>query len=485
MYPPNHSPKYLHLHTVRYHVPPTAWQACELESRELLSLLLKRIRGLNKVRMTDAQFIWTEPHSRRIKVQLTVQAEHNNVILQQSFVVEFVVFTNQCPDCAKAFAGDALGWTAVCQLRQKVPHKRTFFFLEQQILKHSAHAQALNIKEMPEGMDVYFSSKSHAMKFGSFVAQIAPTRTREAEKLVSHDEQSNVYNYKHTYAIDIVPICREDLVFLPKKIAHSMGGISRLAVVSRVHNMIHLIDPLTLQRADCTAAQYWRQPFTAFANRAHQAEFVVLDVDLLGPADKRASLADVTVAREADFGVNDQTFVARCALGHLLQAGDTCAGYDLTRLAINDTLLDGFDQRGMPDIVLVRKTYPKSVKRSARRKFRLKRLDMEAMADEALAGPGRSSKKAVAFAEDAEMQFEEFVQDVEEDPDLRAKVNLYRRNVAATTKAGAAGAGGAGDAAGAGGAGGDDDDDDDDGAEIPEVPLEDMLEDLDIGDEDQ
>ncbi len=48
----------------------------ELESREMLALCLSRIRGLNKdVKLIDAGFIWTEPHSRRIKVKLKVEKE--------------------------------------------------------------------------------------------------------------------------------------------------------------------------------------------------------------------------------------------------------------------------------------------------------------------------------------------------------------------------------------------------------------------------
>ena len=45
-----------------------------------------------QVKLVDAGFVWTEPHSRRIKVKLTVQAEVlNGAILQQTFVVEYVV----------------------------------------------------------------------------------------------------------------------------------------------------------------------------------------------------------------------------------------------------------------------------------------------------------------------------------------------------------------------------------------------------------
>lgn len=51
----------------------TAWKVCELESSELLAVCLKNVKGLKKVKLLDAKFIWTEPHSMRIKLKLTVQ----------------------------------------------------------------------------------------------------------------------------------------------------------------------------------------------------------------------------------------------------------------------------------------------------------------------------------------------------------------------------------------------------------------------------
>lgn len=41
---------------------------CELESKELLTFCIKKLKGLNKVKLVDAGFIWTEPHSKRLKV---------------------------------------------------------------------------------------------------------------------------------------------------------------------------------------------------------------------------------------------------------------------------------------------------------------------------------------------------------------------------------------------------------------------------------
>jgi len=61
--------------------PP--WVLCERESKELLSILLKKIRGINKVKLVDAAFVWTESHSRRIKIKLVVQKEvMNNTSIQ-------------------------------------------------------------------------------------------------------------------------------------------------------------------------------------------------------------------------------------------------------------------------------------------------------------------------------------------------------------------------------------------------------------------
>ena len=57
----------------RYCKPP--WMFCDRESKEMLSLCLKKIKGLNKVKLIDATFIWTEPHSRRIKLKITIQKE--------------------------------------------------------------------------------------------------------------------------------------------------------------------------------------------------------------------------------------------------------------------------------------------------------------------------------------------------------------------------------------------------------------------------
>ena len=78
----------------RYLQPPSSWIQAHLESRELLTLL-KLKANLADVRLTDASFIWTEPHSKRIKIKLTVQKEiQEGAVLEQIIPIEFVVQGN-------------------------------------------------------------------------------------------------------------------------------------------------------------------------------------------------------------------------------------------------------------------------------------------------------------------------------------------------------------------------------------------------------
>jgi nonsense-mediated mRNA decay protein 3 len=76
------------------------------------------VKGLGKVKLVDASWIWTEEHAMRLKVKLTVQKEvMGGAVLQQSFVVEYMVRNKQCEDCAKQYTNGT--WCAVVQVRDK------------------------------------------------------------------------------------------------------------------------------------------------------------------------------------------------------------------------------------------------------------------------------------------------------------------------------------------------------------------------------
>lgn len=158
----------------RYLAPPTTWVTATLESRQLLGLCLKRVKGINKLHLVDAGFIWTEPHSKRLKVKLTVQKDVSGALLQQTTVVEFQIVNQICEDCQRVEAKDY--WKCNVQVRQRATHKKTFFYLEQLILKLNAHAKTVSIKQMHDGIDFFFADKPAAEKLVNFLMGVAPCR---------------------------------------------------------------------------------------------------------------------------------------------------------------------------------------------------------------------------------------------------------------------------------------------------------------------
>ena len=80
-----------------------------------------------------------------------------------------------------------------------------------------------------------------------FLNLIAIHSYQTAQELVSHDIHNNTYNYKDTFSVEIVPICKDNIVCLPKKLAQKLGNMSQICVVQRVTQTLHLIDPNTCQ----------------------------------------------------------------------------------------------------------------------------------------------------------------------------------------------------------------------------------------------
>ncbi|ROT41900.1 nonsense-mediated mRNA decay protein [Sodiomyces alkalinus F11] len=403
----------------RWLLPPATWMVAVPESRELLSICLKRLRGLSKVRVIDAGFIWTEPNSRRIRVKITVQDEvQTGVLLQQSFEVMYVVSTQQCPDCKKSYTHNT--WKASVQVRQKVNHKRTFLSLEQLILKHGAHQDTLNIKEMHEGLDFYFAEVNKAIKFVDFLTSVAPVRIRKSQQLISQDVHTSTKSVKFSFAAELVPICREDLVALPIKLARQLGNIYPITLCHKIGTSIYLVDPSTLQTADVSSAIYWRAPFAALADTRQLVEFIVMDIDRTGPTKGKWALAEATVARAADLGVNNTTYFVRTHLGHLLQPGDSALGYMITGTNFNNAELDAVEESHaygstIPDVMLVKKHYPNR-RKNRRRNWKLKRMNKE---------EGELLPKQ-NIQDRSQEEYEQFLRDVEDDDELRANMALYR-----------------------------------------------------------
>jgi len=434
----------------RYQRPP--WVALELESREMLAFCLKKIRGLGKeVKLVDASFVWTEPHSRRIKVKLTIQKEvFNAAILQQSFIVEFIIATQQCVDCQKSFTEHT--WTACVQVRQKVSHKKTMLMLEQLLLKHNVVVNAMGVKEHGDGLDFYWARKSGANHLLDFLRSVTPIRSKMSKRLISQDDNSNVFNYKYTLYAEIAPVCKDDLVALDAKLSSVLGvsASNSLFIVTRVSGNLTLLDPISLRTCEVSGGTYWHHPFKPLMTGKQMTEYCVLEKEIVGkpayatdkpsvqsqnqqskssiPLNNKLCLARFTVMKVSEMGTVDTTYECLSHLGFVLNVGDHVLGYDIANANIedDDSQMTANAKRSRwasnnanLEVILVRKAYPKK-NRAKKRKFTLKQLVKE---DNDVG----NSKGARNDMRRNDIDMEEFLQELEEDPELQGKVNLYRR----------------------------------------------------------
>ena len=409
----------------RYKRPP--WIKVERESQDMMNLCLSKIKGLNKVQLIDSSFVWTEPHSKEIKVKLTIQKELNKSLISTSFIVTFKEDWTQCEDCKKTFTPHI--WRAVVQLRQKVNHKRTFLFLEQVILKHKAQNKALNIKEHPEGVDFYFSNRSQANSFCSFIHEFVPCQMKTSRQLISVDEKSNEAEYKETFRLEIAPVCQDDLVILNEDNYKKLGSIGPVLLCYKQIKSLKFIDPITFETLDLDNNTYWRYELKSEIDRKCLSEFLILNVEeeidykklaendksqrvikkivnnrkqkkqkmelddtkssiktnmtnsskymeLLEKKleDKKIKIVNVKCIRNSEKEENKEIIEVRTFLGKKMHPGDVYYGYDLTRINISDENEEFLSKKKgkIPDIILVKKKY-----NNYKRIFKLKHLKMD------------------------------------------------------------------------------------------------------------
>lgn len=255
--------------------------------------------------------------------------------------------------------------------------------MEQMILKHKAHENTLGIKNAATGLDFFYAGENHARKMVDFLQTILPLKFTQSKKLISHDIRSNVYNYKFTWVIDIVPISKGSLVCLGKKLQQSSGNISPICLVQNVANTIHLIDPLTAQMAEISGANYFRYTFSPICDPKQLIEYTVMDIEIIkerkqfpgqGPVSFKHVIADIWLVKSSELGINDSTIHTKTHLGHLLKPGDAVLGFDLRDSVINNDDFDKLNPDNVPDVIVVKKHFADKDKRRRMRKWKLKHL---------------------------------------------------------------------------------------------------------------
>lgn len=158
-------------------------------------------------------------------------------------------------------------------------------------------------------------------------------------------------------------------------------------------------------------------------------------------------LGDAYVVKSSEIGSTAPTHT-RTQLAHLLNPGDLALGFDIRSANLNEEHYEKFEQANAgkyPDVILVKKYYGDKATRNRRRRWKLRRLRM-----------GEDGSAASADGRD----YYDFMEDLEEDPMLRANVNIYKDSKKVESEMAV------------------DEDDFADGEEVPQVTLQEMLDDL-------
>ena len=89
------------------------------------------------------------------------------------------------------------------------------------------HRKAQNIESQPDGLDFFFPERSDARGFMQWLKGCVPINIGTARQLLSQDFSSNITKFKYSYVVDILPICKDDLVIFPRKLCGVTVGLAR------------------------------------------------------------------------------------------------------------------------------------------------------------------------------------------------------------------------------------------------------------------
>ena len=218
------------------------WERAERDTDELLAVLLRRVKaqlfgkkaldlvdGLSAglkagdpLALRDARLVWTEPHSRRLKLEVDVA--HASV--RQRLLLEFVEERCKCADCAgearerrnRKMGKGGGDFGARVQIRAHGGScARTMRSLEDAIRAIGKTGLAFGAARLPrgKGLDVDFAQEKDGDRFVDELRRAgrAPLRVAsKTRKLVTHDPKANTVEYQKTILLEVPPISKWDLV---------------------------------------------------------------------------------------------------------------------------------------------------------------------------------------------------------------------------------------------------------------------------------
>ena len=89
----------------------------------------------------------------------------------------------------------------------------------------------MKVREASDGLDFEFKEWNDAVKFVEFIQAKFIVWKKESKQLISHNANTGVSIYKYSYSLELPPICKDDIIYVPPKLSKSLGGVSPLLLV--------------------------------------------------------------------------------------------------------------------------------------------------------------------------------------------------------------------------------------------------------------
>ncbi len=197
-----------------------------------------------------------------------------------------------------------------------------------------------------------------------------------------------------------------------------------------------MLDPVTLKSNDLSLEQYqlYETDFELHPLKFNGSTFTVVDCEKLKNTNLNESYLNSTMNTFLDKVYNlqvireDGDFVpvqCKSYLGDVLKPGMQAIGYDLGRLVVEE--IEGL--KNLPEIIILKKKVDKEARK--KRIFKVKRLEQENKMEEEGGKKKKVKGKHYLFLilvelEKEEEDYEEFLDEVGKNKEMRKNINLYR-----------------------------------------------------------
>jgi len=207
-----------------------------------------------------------------------------------------------------------------------------------------------------------------------------------------------------------------------------------------------------METYEIDGASYWKNPFGSILDRNVLTQFVILNIDTEiqdvneSKAAKRNKFKFAEVEVQRVYETTGKTYFTYTHLGESLNFDDTVLAYDLESANLKDEQMSELEKskKRIPEVIIVRKTYPRTreKRKQKKRTWKLKHFavqkgttidDIEEAKEKAVKAGGKKAakiskklKKEEKHLDSKNQDYEIFLQDLEEDKELRSQIKLYK-----------------------------------------------------------